>query len=241
MSFLRAVLIVGFAVVIAPVPALACVVAMPWNPADVKQADVVVMGRLTNHGLVRVRRVRDVSGKARSVGETEFDLTVEQALVGETPRRIRVKAGKSTFAHFAAIPEGRYLVALNRPRQHDGGTFTLFHRPCSGGFLMKSGSARAVAVLRVLEGLPPFPPDPPDPPPAPPSAEPAPALTWPTVAGGHPARQAPDQVRISLVFWVALSLVGAAFAAAVGAVVWRPRRRREARPDDDGLPPVDGV
>lgn len=234
MSSLRATLIVGFAVVSAPVPALACVVAMPWNPAEVKQAEVVVMGRLTNHDLVRVRRVRDVSGKAWSVGQAEFDLTVERALVGETPRRIRVKAGKSTLAHFAELPEGRYLVALERPRQHDDGTFTLFQRPCSSAFLMKSGSAKALAVLRVLEGLPPFPPDPPDPPPAQPSAEPAPASTWPAVAGPRPAAEVPAEARLPVVVWIVIGLVGASLAVAFSALVLGRRpRKQDAPPDDD--------
>lgn len=193
-----------------------------------------MVGRVTNYGLVQLRDVRDLSGKAWSVGHAEFDLTVERALVGETPRRIRVRSGSSTYAHLAELPEGRYLIALDRPRQQDGGPFTLFRRPCSSGYLMKSGSARALAVLRVLEGLPPFPPDPPGPPPAPPSAEPAPAPTWPAVAGSWPAAQAPDRTRIPPVYWIAFGLIGAALALAVGALTWgRKPGAGGARPDRD--------
>lgn len=231
MSSLRAVLTVGFAIVIAPVPALACALRAPWDPTDVKQAEVVVTGRLTDYGIVPVRR--DRSEKGWSGGHAEFDLTVERALIGEPPRRIRVKWHNSTFSKPAEMADGRYLVALIRPRPGDGETFTVFQRPCSGALLMKSGSAKALAVLRVLEGLPPFPPDPADPP-APPSTEPAPAPTWPAVAGSWPAARGPDQPRIPGVYWIAIGLAGAAFAVALGALVWRRKPGvGDARPDED--------
>lgn len=233
MSSLRAALIVGFAIVSTPLPALACALRAPWDPTDVRQAEVVVTGRLTDYEIIPVRTVPDRWGRAsRSGGHAEFDLTVDRVLVGETPRRIRVKWSNSTFAEPAEMADGRYLVALFRPRPEEPKTFMVFQRPCSGAFLMKSGSAGALAVLRVLEGLPPFPPDPPGPP-APPSTEPAPAPTWPAVAGSWPARQVPARAHIPVVFWIAIGLAGAAVAVALGALVWRRKPETGgARPDE---------
>lgn len=236
MSSLRAVLVIGFAIVSAPVPALACVVAMPWNPAEVKQAEVVVMGRLTGYGIIPVRR--NPSEKGWSGGHAEFDLTVDHVLVGETPRRIRVKWHNSTFSKPAEMADGRYLVALFRPRPGDGETFMVFQRPCSGAFLLKSGSSASMEVLRVLAGVPPYVPPPPPPDPLPSTDVPAPAMPAAYSSWHSPW---PEDPPIPKVYWIAIGLVAISFAVAIGALVWRPRRRREARPDDDLSPPADRV
>lgn len=229
----RAALALGLAILAAPLPAAACAVRSPWNPADVTKAEFVVIGRLTDYGVVPLRR--DPSEKGWSGGHAEFNLTVEQALVGQPPRRIRVRWTNSTFATPKEMRDGRYLVALYRV-EGDGDPslpdFVVFQRPCSGAFLLKSGSSGALAVLRVLEGLPPSPPDPP-PPPAAPSAEPAPAPTWPAVAGSWPAAEGPAETRVPVVVWIVIGLVGASLAAALGALVLGHRPRDENAPSED--------
>ncbi|HYD14372.1 MAG TPA: hypothetical protein VEC11_16120 [Allosphingosinicella sp.] len=116
------------------VPAQACVYSPPLNLEDVRHAEMVVVGRIVNYRIVRdeaARRERRVlearwpglgpQAQRRRAQRTSFlsdyasfDILVEQVLVGQAGRVVSVTWTNSTFGEPAAMPEGRYLVALRR-------------------------------------------------------------------------------------------------------------------------------
>jgi len=245
-----------------PQAAQACAMYRPLDPRDVREAEVVVVGRLSGYRtvldheqrrrnremLARNPALRDIVGgepKGLLGDYVVFDVTVEDALVGQSPRRIRVTWDNSTFGEPERMPDGRYLMALRRagPDTRSEADFTVFQYACSGAFLFPSGSPEALAALRVLAGKEPYSPDPPAPPPSPapdPSVATPAAETpyWQRTPPPAPASEAsygdissPPSLweRIPSPYGIVLGLAGLGLLAAFGGAGLAPQAQAAGR------------
>lgn len=99
---------------------------------DVKFADVVLVGRISNYTIVRddAQRQRMLSlpnlpSDMRKLYEdpkqsliwdyARFDVQVDEVLFGKSPRRLSVTWDNSTFGEPSALPGGPFLIALRGP------------------------------------------------------------------------------------------------------------------------------
>ena len=122
------------------------------NLADVRLADVVVIGRISNYRIVR-NEPGLVSGHAR------FDVQVDEVLVGRASGRLSVTWYNSTFAVPDQMPAGTYLIALRRPGSTimpspDPNALTPLQAPCSSAFILEIGSEEAGIVRWFLDSRP---------------------------------------------------------------------------------------
>lgn len=117
---------------VGPGMAHACIVPVRPTLEDVRFADVVVVGRVTNYRIVRDeafrRRMlasRDLLASVRRRYEdprvglmsdyARFDIQVQEVLVGRASRTLAVTWDNSTFGEPDTMAAGSYLVALRRP------------------------------------------------------------------------------------------------------------------------------
>jgi hypothetical protein len=116
----------------APAVSHACRMFVRPTLEDIRYADVVVVGRVSNY-----RIVRDEAFRRRMLGSTyltpdlrrmyedprerimtdyaRFDVQVEEVLVGRVPRTLSVTWDNSTFGEPDQMAAGPYLIALRRP------------------------------------------------------------------------------------------------------------------------------
>lgn len=234
--------------VAAPMTAQACVVRVPFQVEQVRHADVVVIGRVSDYRRTVSDRQRQwiAESAKRDPGaaperarpdRASFDLTVERIAAGQPPpRRVRVEWDPSTYGVPEAIPEGRYLVALRRMRDvtASGARYRVLRGGCSTPFMFESGDREAVAVLRVLAGEPPYPPDPPEPQrpawdqPPPPAPAPPPFMPY-----AEHRETRPLWNELPVLYRLMLGGAGVVVAAAAVALLWRRRRPTtgDHRPD----------
>ncbi len=136
-------------------PAHACILLVPIELAQIRQADVVVMGRISNYAIIR-----DAFSQY-----AQFDVLADGVVVGEAPETLTVMWENSTFELPDSMPSGPFLIALRdlRPSIADfkasGATlppgpepapFLVLQAPCSDPFMFKSGSDSARAALEIL-------------------------------------------------------------------------------------------
>ncbi|HKP25763.1 MAG TPA: hypothetical protein VJV39_17980 [Dongiaceae bacterium] len=152
----------------------------PLELADIKYADVVVVGRISNYAIVRDPTIRqelanspDISPQRRESLENEsflgdyarFDVLVDEVLVGKAPQTLVVTWDNSTFAEPKAMPSGPFLIALRDPRfgtlplrgpsatilpNPEPASMTVLQAPCSDPFIFASDSEKARAILQIL-------------------------------------------------------------------------------------------
>jgi hypothetical protein len=103
-----------------------------WD--DVRFADIVVVGRISNYRIVRdpeIRRQRreqladpDLPASLREIFENQtsflsdyarFDILVDDVLAGKAGRKLTVTWDNSTFGEPDSMPGGQYLIALREP------------------------------------------------------------------------------------------------------------------------------
>lgn len=112
--------------------AKACMVSVRLHIEDVRHADVVVVGRITDYRLVldpvvRARRKADIARDPefwkRSGDQTRFlpdyarfRIEVEEVLYGEAPDMLVATWDNSTFAEPDSLPPGPYVIALRNPQ-----------------------------------------------------------------------------------------------------------------------------
>ena len=115
-------------------PAHACIVATPLNHDDVRFADVVVIGRITNYRIMldqQIRRQRrqllanpDLPPGLRRSYQVQtkflsdyahFDVLVDGVLKGRAGRTLTVTWDNSTFGEPSSMPRGPFIVALRKP------------------------------------------------------------------------------------------------------------------------------
>jgi len=114
-------------------PALACRAHAPLNLGDVRFADAVVVGRISNYRIIRdedarrrheVARSRDLSLGSPERSEEQggflsdyarFDVAVDETLAGGARKTLSVTWDNSTYGEPEAMPPGPYLIALRHP------------------------------------------------------------------------------------------------------------------------------
>lgn len=110
----------------------ACIVSVPLHIEDVRHADVVVVGRITDYRLVldpvvRARRKADVARNPevwKRFGDqtrflpdhARFRIEVEEVLYGEAPDMLVATWDNSTFAEPDSLAPGPYVIALRNPQ-----------------------------------------------------------------------------------------------------------------------------
>ena len=117
---------------VASEPAYACRMYAATVLEDVKYADVVLVGRISNYRIVRdleqrqrMLRLPNLSAEMRKMYEdptksllwdhARFDVQVDQVLFGKVPRRLSVTWDNSTFGEPGQMPAGPFLIALRDP------------------------------------------------------------------------------------------------------------------------------
>jgi hypothetical protein len=168
---------------IAGSPAAACAIAMPLKPTDVKYADVVVVGRLSNYRIVLDEKARQDrktflarlgergSPTFRETLKTQrtflsdyavFDVEVFQNIRGKVKPYITVMWQNSTFGEPAEMAEGPYMMALqtlkNAAAQSSSATiphpsYILLQSPCAPPFLFEGASTAGAEVRRILSEM----------------------------------------------------------------------------------------
>jgi hypothetical protein len=158
----------------------ACVISKDRKLADIKYADVVVVGEISNYGVIldqemRERHQKMIAGTkstalpAKPSGfitdYARFDISVEKVLKGEAPDLITVTWDNSTFTEPETMPPGPYLIALRRTDSAqpplrgpsatmwpspEPGLLTVLQAPCAPAFILKEASDDARSVRELL-------------------------------------------------------------------------------------------
>ena len=121
-----------FLSVLASEPAQACRMRAQLVLDDVKFADVVLVGRISNYSIVRDNAQRqrmlslpnlrpDMRKLYQDPKQTliwdyaRFDVQVDEVLFGKAPRRLSVTWDNSTFEEPSELSSGPFLIALRDP------------------------------------------------------------------------------------------------------------------------------
>lgn len=111
--------------------AVACRIWASTVLEDVRHADVVVVGRISDYRIIRdeafrrrmlsnprltpeMRRIYQGAGSLLP-DYARFDILVDEVLVGQAPRRLSVTWDNSTFGEPEQMARGPFLIALRRP------------------------------------------------------------------------------------------------------------------------------
>ena len=115
----------------APGVAHACMVQTMPDPEDVRHADIVVVGQISNYEIILDEAFRrkklsrpDLSPQLRAHHEEQkgvlsdyarFDIHVDEVLHGEAQQKLTVTWDNSTFAEPKKMAAGPFLIALRDP------------------------------------------------------------------------------------------------------------------------------
>lgn len=172
--------LLALAALSAAAPALACQgAAPPLDLEDVRYADAVVVGRITNYRMVldpAIRReLRDLIGgrdpaRARFLPDyARFDVVVDEVLLGTVGRTITLTWDNSTFTEPETLPPGPFLIAMRDPRSaapplrgpsaysgpsREPDSLTVLQAPCSVPFMFARDSEEATAIRGILDRRP---------------------------------------------------------------------------------------
>ncbi len=137
---------------VASQPALACRVTNELHLPDVKNADVVVVGRISEYEVIR-----DKGYYAR------LTVRVEEALIGDVKQTFTARWDNSTFALPDEMGQGRFLIALRAPSpetsanatmpkifHHNPDLMTVLQSPCSPAFIFEIASDEARITRDIL-------------------------------------------------------------------------------------------
>ena len=143
-------------------PAKACMGEDEIVLDDVKYADTVVVGWISNY------KVITPEGRKRGYiwDYARFEVRVDEVLKGQADQTLTVTWDNSTFGEPDEIPPGPYLIALRNPDSNTipplrGPSATIFPRPepdaptllqapCASPFMFESTSKKAVALRKIL-------------------------------------------------------------------------------------------
>lgn len=168
------------ATMLLPASAPACVIVLPRKLEDVRQADVVVIGRISDYQFVRdeafrkkmlsspnlspgMRETYEHPSRVLGADYGQFEIEVDQVLAGRAPTKVFVMIRASTFPPPMQMEPGRYLVALHRPSParpsgtgasspaHTPNTWVLLEQPCAGAFIFKADSPSARTIQAILQ------------------------------------------------------------------------------------------
>jgi hypothetical protein len=161
---------------IATAPAHACRIYRPIRLEDVRSADVVLVGRISNYRIIRDHDFRrkmlanpNLPANDRKLYENprtflltdyaRFDVTADEMLVGTAPKTLSLSWRNSTFAEPETMAAGPYLIALRRrsaaiPADPGEPPLTILQAGCSSPFMFETHSDQARAVRRILSAGP---------------------------------------------------------------------------------------
>jgi hypothetical protein len=133
-------------------PALACRVTNELNLPDVKNADLVVVGRISGYEVIR--------NKAHYA---RFTVQVEETLIGDVGQTFTARWDNSNFALPDEMGQGPFLIALRAPRSersanattpeilhHNADLITVLQAPCSPAFIFEIPSDEARIARDIL-------------------------------------------------------------------------------------------
>lgn len=145
-------LAVAVVTMLASQPALACRVTSELNLPDIKNADLVVVGRITEYEVIR-----DKGYYAR------FTVRVEEVLIGDVRQTFTVRWDNSTFGVPNDMDRGPLLIALRAPSTETSASatmpqnprqnpdiMTVFQAPCSPAFIFEISSDEARITRDIL-------------------------------------------------------------------------------------------
>jgi hypothetical protein len=159
-------------------PVDACMMEAPLLPADVRFANVVVVGRITNYQIVLDQEFRRKGGytdpevmtkPAFMTDYARFEMSVDEVLKGDAPKTLTVTWDNSTFAEPETMAPGPWLIALRKPGTNmpplrgpsatisanpEPDVLTLLQAPCAPAFILPSDSKEAKAVRKILAARP---------------------------------------------------------------------------------------
>ncbi|HSF12418.1 MAG TPA: hypothetical protein VLA50_05540 [Erythrobacter sp.] len=155
---------------------------VPIALEDVRFADTVVTGTIQNYRIIRDQAQRDrmlaqpsLSDDLRALYESDksllwdyaqFDIVVDEVLLGQATSKITVTWDNSTFGEPESLDKGPYLIALRQSdspahplRGPSAAVFpnkrpdlpTLLQAPCSSPFLFVEGSPQALEARSLLK------------------------------------------------------------------------------------------
>lgn len=127
----RSIAVLAFIALAIGSPAHACRMTAPIVLADVKFAELVVVGRIAHYEIVRDNEFRRkmlanpklppadrkfYTGRNQlMVDYARFDVLVDEVVFGRAAKRFRVTWYNSTFGTPEKMPAGPFLIALSRP------------------------------------------------------------------------------------------------------------------------------
>lgn len=139
-------------------PAYACMMQAPIDLADVKYAEVVVIGRIANYEIV------DDPGFLASYAR--FDILVDEVLVGKVSQKLTVTWDNSTYEEPKSMASEPFLIALRDPRSGqlplrgpsatilpnpEPSILTVLQAPCAIPFMFSSTSDESREIRGILQ------------------------------------------------------------------------------------------
>jgi hypothetical protein len=146
--------------VFAASPAQACRDTHEPNLAQVKSADVVVVGRIANYVTSEITFFEPSGRGLGTRGRyARFDIVVDEVLKGEAPKALSAMWINSVFTLPDSKPPGPYVIALQDAKARLGGSFIPKQTPglivlqeaCEPPFLFKSESPSAAEIRALLK------------------------------------------------------------------------------------------
>lgn len=142
--------VMALPMMLASEPALACRFHREPNLNEVKQADVVVIGKITEYQVIRHEGVASYS---------RFIVQVDQEIVGKVSDRFPVTWQNSTFGQPEKMAEGPYLIALNAGStdnyitgspHREPNVMSVLQEPCSRALMFEVSSHEARITQDIL-------------------------------------------------------------------------------------------
>jgi hypothetical protein len=121
----------------------ACEAIPPLDLKGIKRADVVVLGHVFNY-----TPIFDPVAAYHQTDHAEFDVEIDQVVVGRAPETIHVSWRTPMIAVPTTMPSGSYLIALHYSSEPE--TFSVVIQVCSGSFIFPNPSEGAQEALEIL-------------------------------------------------------------------------------------------
>jgi hypothetical protein len=170
---MRTFIALAFCFLLASPQAHACMMIARLEPGDIKYADVVVVGRITDYEVVldpEIRRQQKeaVAPNRRFLSDyARFRILVDEVLVGKPPKILFATWDNSTFGEPSRMEEGPFLIGLRDPHSkspplrgpsatimpnQEPQTLTVLQAPCAGPFIFEATGDMAKAIREILAG-----------------------------------------------------------------------------------------
>ncbi|WP_162933007.1 hypothetical protein [Roseovarius sp. EL26] len=178
MDFLRALMVSFLSSTFACGSAMACIASMDQDLKNIKNADVVVIGKLRNYQIVTDTMATDAArqqqqyfeglsdeSKDDDVNETKitinyarFEIDVDEVLLGNVSETLTAIWPNYAFIESGMTPNAPFLIALRRSTKSTpslrGQTVWMVHGSyCTGSFFFAGASTDAATVRELLGSM----------------------------------------------------------------------------------------